>query len=272
ARREISRLPSASLLAYLTPGQGVDIAGKILAVGNPDGTLAWAETEASYVASLFGAKALLGGSASEVKVREALPGCSLVHFATHGKLDRESPFNSALMLADGEELTVYELAGIRLDAQLVVLSACETGKGRTTGGDDLLGLTRALLGAGVRSAVVSLWPVDDLSTSLLMGEFYRRLLSGLSPAAALCLAREYLRNLPSSDLPGEIERLKRATAPGKKPASLPQRLLSATEQEGTPPFEPPQENFSRPGRPFSPTRATRDFSHPHYWAPFILVG
>lgn len=266
ARREISQLPSASLLAYLSPGKGVDVRGKILAVGNPDGTLAWAETEARYVASLFGAKALLGGNASEVKVREALPGCSLVHFATHGKLDRDSPFNSALMLAGGEELTVYELAGIRLDAELAVLSACETGKGRTTGGDDLLGLTRALLGAGVRRAVVSLWPVDDLSTSLLMGEFYRRLLTGISPAAALRHAREYLRNLSTSDLPGEIERLKKATGipvPGEA-------ILTAT-----PPREETvslPESPSRPGRPFAPTRPTRDFSHPHYWAPFILVG
>lgn len=302
ARREISRLPAASLLAYLSPGQALLPPGKLLAVGNPDGSLAWAETEARYVASLFGGRALLGVDASEEKVRKALPGCALVHFATHGKLDRASPFNSSLLLAGGEELTVYELAGIRLDAELVVLSACETGKGRTTGGDDLLGLTRALLGAGAHKAIVSLWPVDDLSTSLMMGEFYRRLLTGLSPAAALRHAREYLRNLTPGQLPGEIERLKMATGilvpneaiplrhsnyspsdqPHRLPAQItppreeatasPDHLPSAIEREDTPPGEIPPETHSRPGRPFAPPRETRNFSHPHYWAPFILVG
>ena len=85
----------------------------------------------------------------------------LVHFATHGTLDAETPLNSTVALAQHDELTVHELMSLRLDARLVVLSACGTGQGESTGGDDLLGLTRGLLAAGAQAALVTLWPVDD---------------------------------------------------------------------------------------------------------------
>src|SRR5262249_52467544 len=156
---------------------------------NPTLNLLAAAAEAAFVASLFGQPALLGEAATERAVRERIPDCPLIHFATHGKLSEESPLSSAIALANGEELTVYELMGLRLNAELVVLSACNTGQGETTGGDDVLGLTRGLLGAGARAAVVSLWPVDDVSTSLLMGEFYRRLRAGDAPAVALRAAQ-----------------------------------------------------------------------------------
>src|SRR4051812_1111055 len=99
---------------------------------------------------------------------------------------------SAVLLANGSALTVYELMGLHIDADLVVLSACRTGQGETTRGDDVLGLTRALLATGARAVVVSLWPVDDLAASILMGEFYRQLRDGKSPAMALAAAQTHL--------------------------------------------------------------------------------
>src|SRR5215470_8738874 len=75
-----------------------------------------------------------------------------LHFATHGNLSQDAPLASSILLAKGEELTVYELMGLRLDADLVVLSACEMGRGETTGGDDVVGLLRGLLAAGARAA------------------------------------------------------------------------------------------------------------------------
>jgi CHAT domain-containing protein len=93
---------------------------------------------------------------------------------------------SAILLAEGGALTVSDLVGMRLDKPLVVLSACETGVGQTTAGDELLGLTRGLLAAGARAAVVSLWSVDDHSTSLLMAgstSVSTRVILQLSPSS-----------------------------------------------------------------------------------------
>lgn len=70
-------------------------------------------------------------------------------------MNADAPLASSLALAGGDELTVYELMGLRLDAGLVVLSVCDTARGETTGGDDVLGLTRGLLGAGAATVLMS---------------------------------------------------------------------------------------------------------------------
>jgi CHAT domain-containing protein len=132
------------------------------------------------------------------------------------------------------------LIGLQLNADLVVLSACNTGQGETTGGDDVLGLTRGLLGAGARAAVVSLWQVDDVSTSLFMGEFYRRLRAHDTPAGALQAAQNYLRRLRPPEIASALKELKAHAA--------------------------------RHGRLVGRSTVSTDYCHPYYWAPFILVG
>jgi CHAT domain-containing protein len=82
-------------------------------------------------------------------------------------------------------LTVDELYGIRLDADLVTLSACETGLGKVLNGDDVVGLTRGFLYAGSSNVVASLWEVDDLATSELMKRFYTNMKSGIPKRDAL---------------------------------------------------------------------------------------
>src|SRR5205085_5143632 len=117
-----------------------------------------------------------------------------LHFATHGVLDDQRPMQSALLLArdrlpdplrqalDGKEscdgrLTAERiLRGWKLDADLVTLSACDTGLGRFSGGEGYLGFSQALFVAGARSLVLSLWPVEDAATALLMTRFYENLL------------------------------------------------------------------------------------------------
>jgi len=113
----------------------------------------------------------------------ALAGARFVHFATHGIVDEDHPDFSGLALSatDGEAgdgfLQVAEIFNLHLDADLVVLSACETGLGRMVRGEGLLGLTRAFLYAGASSLVVSLWSVADRSTSELMKRFYGSLVN-----------------------------------------------------------------------------------------------
>ena len=196
---------------------------RVLAVGNPTdmqyqepgsdtplrlAQLFAAETEAAYIASLFpGSKALLREQATADAVRAEMNAYSILHFATHSHISAEVPLLSAIMLAGGDALTVYDLMGLGLHADLVVLSGDRTGLGETTAGEDILGFTRALLGAGARMVLVSLWPTDDVATSILMSEFYRRLRDGKTPAAALQAAQNYLRTFSDDELERELERL-----------------------------------------------------------------
>jgi len=244
----VSYLPSVNTLQFL-PSSRRSTAATILAVGNPTGDLPAAEVEAHYVASLYGQPALLGNQATEEAVRSRVTSRPLLHFATHGKLSAEAPLSSSIRLANGEELTVYELMGLHLDADLVVLSACETGRGEVTGGDDIVGLTRGLLAAGTRAALVSLWPVDDVSTSLFMGEFYRRLRAGEDAGDALRIAQNSLRTMDEA---------KRETALAETlvSATTSTRAASAVRQFRLDEVSPP----------------IVDYGHPYYWAPFVLIG
>lgn len=123
-----------------------------------------------------------------------LSGYRIIHFATHASLDPEQPELSGLVLSmvdasglprDGL-LRAYEIRGLDLSADLVVLSACSTGVGRELRGEGPLGLSRAFLSAGASRVVVSLWDVEDKSTAELMSRFYEsHLAAGLSPAQAL---------------------------------------------------------------------------------------
>ena len=90
-------------------------------------------------------------------------------------------------------LTLSEIYALKLNADLVTLSACKTGLGRRIPGEGVIGLSRAFIDAGARAVIVSLWEVDDYSTALLMEEFYRLLEQNMNKVAALASAKEYLR-------------------------------------------------------------------------------
>jgi len=125
-----------------------------------------------------------------------------VHFATHGYLDTERPSLSALVLAQVDEkkrpvdgfLRVDDIYNTRLNADLVVLSACQTGLGKEVRGEGVMGLTRAFMYAGAPRVIVSLWNVNDRATADLMGDLYRKMLrEGKRPAEALREAQIELR-------------------------------------------------------------------------------
>ena len=125
-------------------------------------------------------------------VRAQAGGCRLLHLATHALYRADNPLFSGLQLADGW-LLARDLYTMRLPCDLATLSACQTGVMLADAGDELFGLIRGFLAAGVHSVAASLWPADDRATAALMQMFYAGLLQGRSKASALRGAQQVLR-------------------------------------------------------------------------------
>jgi CHAT domain-containing protein len=185
----LSTLPSASVLKYLG-GKERGTAQGVVAIGNPDlGTglqLGWAEREARFIGGRYpSATVLVRDDATKKRALAAGAAAGVLHFATHGDLNEQNPLDSALLLtpADGNDgrLAVRDIFTLDLHAKLVVLSACETGLGKLSRGDELVGLQRAFLYAGTPAVVTTLWKVDDRASYELVRAFYERLAA--APAA-----------------------------------------------------------------------------------------
>lgn len=147
------------------------------------------ESEVRFIADLFGKSALMKKSvdATEAAVKQtALKDYQYIHFATHGIVDEQSPELSRIFLreSDTEDGNLYsgEIYNLTLNADLVALSACQTGLGKISKGEGVIGLSRALVYAGARNIMVSYWSVSDASTSQLMTGFYKNVLQKESPA------------------------------------------------------------------------------------------
>ncbi|MCL6434280.1 MAG: CHAT domain-containing protein [Leptolyngbyaceae cyanobacterium HOT.MB2.61] len=135
-----------------------------------------AEQEAKAIAAFLKAPALIGGQATKATVLQQMPNARLIHLATHGLFDERRGIGSSIALSSQQDdglLTADEILNTRLKAELVVLSACDTGRGRITG-DGVIGLSRSILSAGASSVIVSLWAIPDSPTASLMTEFYRQ--------------------------------------------------------------------------------------------------
>ncbi|MGI2901760.1 CHAT domain-containing protein [Tolypothrix sp. VBCCA 56010] len=176
-----------------------------------------AENEATEIANLFKTKAIIGKDATKVNIVQQMSKARIIHLATHGQVDDNQALGSWIALApsgkDNGLLTAAEIFDFKfkLKAELLVLSACEGGRGRVTG-DGVIGLSRSLIYAGVPSLIVSLWTVPDDSTKLLMTEFYKNLQHNPDKAQALRQAmlktsQEYSRplNWAAFTLIGEAE-------------------------------------------------------------------
>ena len=213
-RNAVSYVPSAGVLRSCLVRQGPD--GEQDAVifadadrGRPlplarDQALALAAMLAGHgwrVRCRTGRAATLDALPADLRGTKA-PG--MVHFAVHGFAAAGSGLDSGLRLADGT-LTARELTGTRLDGALVCLGACDTGLSEQLAGDELLGLVRSALRAGAGAVLASLWPVDQLSSSLLLLDFHQRLLSGEGRADALRAAQRRLRDAPVSDVLAHLD-------------------------------------------------------------------
>jgi CHAT domain-containing protein len=191
----------------------------VLAFGNPAfdesrddrPRLPNAEAEVEAIDAAFAGydnSILTGEVATDAAFKQEAGRYGVLHFATHFASDDQQPLYSRLLLArddsgaeDDGVLQTYEVFDATLNAELAVLSACNTGLGLLRKGEGLVGISRAFLYAGVPSLVVSLWSVDDEATSQIMGLFYRHLRSGVSKKQALRLAKlDYLRAAEDDEL------------------------------------------------------------------------
>ncbi|MFI7128111.1 CHAT domain-containing protein [Nonomuraea sp. NPDC050153] len=300
-RNPVVVTPSASVLQYCLTKRTERRRDSALIVADPpsDRPLVFAREQARAIAARLGpTRTLVGKTASRAELLAALaandtaPG--ILHFSAHGVFDPDEPMRSGIELADGR-LTAQDLLGMTLDVDLVTLGACESGVSDRRPGDELIGLTRALLYAGAPSALVTLWRVDELSTSMLLRDFYAALAGGTSKAESLRQAqallsertladvlaharesRERLGDEPAATATLAREEARMLARSGDVEAAL--RLLADTLR--TPGLSAPDLELLRvtrkqillagPATDAGP--GSQVFADPYYWAPFVLVG
>jgi CHAT domain-containing protein len=204
------------------------------------------KAELKQIVQLYpGATAKYENETSETYFKTEAKNHNIIHLATHGHLDSRRPMNSYLLMPsdyinDGQ-LTVNEVFDLNLKSKLVVLSACETGLGQLSNGDELIGLSRAFIYAGTPAIIVSLWPVEDASTSILMTRLYQYYSAGYRLQNALTMAQ---RDLINNNFEPSVKR-------GASTSTVVwDKVLKYEIESG---------NKSKEKNPF-------------FWAPFILVG
>jgi CHAT domain-containing protein len=227
-RHAVSYAPSLNALVQLRRSRSNTAPFRVLAVGNPAlrraaadhdgaaalrrgdvdnlallGPLPFAEQELHAIGRTFRdrTRILSGASARESGLRDgSLAQYPVLHFATHGLVSDVQPKRSGLLLAPetGEDglLQMGEIYGLGLNANLVVLSACQTALGREITGEGLIGLSRAFFYAGARSVVATLWNLNDRFAAEFVERFYRELNQGHSSEEALRRAKVAYVNHP----------------------------------------------------------------------------
>ena len=202
-RQQLFYLPAASVLRYTLSRRQAGKKLKVLAIGNPNLgdrslDLPFAEREAGTLRWNYPDVTLLTRErATESWVREHISEFGIIHLASHGEFDPVNPLFSAIRLAPDQKsdgkLQADEIFGLKINADLVVLSACQTGLGDVRSGDDVVGMNRAFIFAGTHSLMSSLWRVSDVSTAILMKQFYREYARG-DKAASLRKAMLHVKN------------------------------------------------------------------------------
>lgn len=252
----VSVLPSAGLVTRRRRGSAVPrLDQPALLIGDPAyapgqglSALPGTATEVATIARLLGGGTpLVGWQATAAAVVAQTPNRPILHIAAHGILDEQAPHRSYIALAGEDRLAVGDVMGLDLAADLVVLSACHTGRGTATAGGDIIGLVRAAVTAGVQHAIVSLWPVDDTAACLTMIALYERLLAGDGVAEALQTAQLSVRELDG---------------PARR-----HRYHTLAARAGTPDAQPIARDLAD-----SEHHRADAATLPYHWAPFIHIG
>lgn len=185
-RREPSAVPEHQVFALANPTLDHDVAKQLSSYfrGTTFGALPDAEREVDAIRDLYGSShciVLKRGQATEARAKEEMQGAQILHFATHGVLDDRNPLYSRLMFArdldagDDGSLEAWEIARLKIDADLVVLSACDTARGRIGGGEGVVGIAWSFFAAGARSTVATGWNIGSRSASEVMVGFHQAL-------------------------------------------------------------------------------------------------
>jgi CHAT domain-containing protein len=192
----LTTVPSASVLV-MTRARARKGKGDVLALGNPQTDmpdLPSALEEVKILGKLFGrAKVETGAKATRKVFEKTAPGAKMIHVASHGVFFPDRPMDSYLALAgktpEAGRLPAQEILQMDLArASLVVLSACNSGRGEVENGEEIIGLTRAFLHAGTTSLVASLWLLSDESAQKITGRFYKEIKKGTAPSSAMIRA------------------------------------------------------------------------------------
>jgi CHAT domain-containing protein len=182
-RSSLFYLPSASLLPYLLDRHS-DRPATALVLADPDGTLDYSLLEATKIAEVLGegkVEVRTGAGADRGTFKQLQGNYSILHLATHGNFNSRFPILSGMILSDGQ-LLLSDVANLNgLGADLVVLSACNTGESKIESGDELIGLAGAFMRAGASSILVSLWRAQDDSTPVFIERFYRHMIVDRMP-------------------------------------------------------------------------------------------
>ncbi|HEV2205124.1 MAG TPA: CHAT domain-containing protein, partial [Candidatus Acidoferrales bacterium] len=180
----ISYAPSAGIFALCQRKPSI-ASGAPVVIGVPDARAPFIQNEAESVSrALPGSQLIVGAEEGEAALREKGLASRLIHIATHGHYRPDNPLFSGIRLGKSY-LNLYDLYQFQLNADLVTLSGCATGVNVVGAGEELLGLVRGLLHAGARSLLLTLWDVQDRSTSDFMSAFYRHLASRTDISVAL---------------------------------------------------------------------------------------
>ncbi len=182
-RFQISYLPGSSFLGLKQAAPARPI--RSLVMGHTqNGRLLHIPNEIESVAAAVNAQAYMDQETTRQRFQEEAPPCHVIHIAAHGDFHPSNPLFSGLYLEDSL-LTTLDVFNLRLRASLVTLSACQTGRNLVGGGDELFGLTRAFLASGAASLILTLWPVEDETTTHLMRDLYSNLVNGQDKVVAL---------------------------------------------------------------------------------------
>jgi len=255
--RRIVYAPSATVLLNYCHTRPPSSHQGIVAIAPTDGKLQYIQGAAKTIA-YRGGTSVAGSAATRRALLTRARHHRVLCFLGHALFDRRYPMSSRLQLADGSLHASELLRELRLQADLVILAACESGRGRVLRGDEILGLSRAMLYAGTPSLLVTLWPVLEIPTRLFIERFVDALSredassTTIEPARALTVTQNWLRTLP---LAAAQERM--AEWDELSNSEIVQHLTHLW-------------HMTHPGEELHSD--SQIFNHPYFWSPYILIG